>query len=507
MKTREVLRELWRGAAFSQRKAVFLGLVLVAGFLVFWAWRIFGHPMAAVEFNDIPSNTVINQRTMSVEVSKNGTVTIDGKKKNQALRFYDKYDEVRILVFDSTGEYISVFQGIIHLPSAVKSDEVRQIVYAVHGVGSTRIYMSDPQTLVYEANEISPSATLTLVADLPKGMIQPNFWQNLEFSVSNLPVKIWLYVAIVFPTIATVLMLFMILKRRRAQMIPIRGQLGGPPEAIAPALPGVLIDGVVGAREIAATLIDLARRGFIYIINKGNGQFSFGIRRGGDFTTMKGLSNFERELLSKIFLPRAIKSSVADVEMRIGRHIFSRKIAKFYLEIYNAATRQGFFVQNPAKVHLAWKYTGIALFFSSFAGFMLGAIYSADPKYGLFFWVGGMIAAALIIRLSPFMPARTARGNDELQEWLEFREYLTDKKPAKGVQAIQGKFEEYLPYSIVLGAEIDWAKRFGQERFQPPDWYTSSENVVTLDSFAKELFPLIGYVAENLARSHEPTVE
>lgn len=276
---------------------------------------------------------------------------------------------------------------------------------------------------------------------------------------------------------------------------------------VFPAIPGVLIDGVVGAREIAATLIDLARRGFIYIINKGHGQFSFGIRRGVDFGSMKGLSDFEKELLGKVFLPRSIKSSVADVEMRIGRHIFSRKVAKFYLEIYNEATKRGYFVQNPAKVHLAWKYTGVVLFFLSFAGFMLGAIFGADPKYGLFFWVGGMIAAAVIVRLAPFMPARTNLGNQQLQEWLEFREYLTDRKPAPGTQAFAGKFEENLAYSIVLGAEIDWAKRFGKEPFRPPDWYSSNENVVTLDSFARELFPLIGYVADNLARAHEPTVE
>ena len=222
---------------------------------------------------------------------------------------------------------------------------------------------------------------------------------------------------------------------------------------------------------------------------------------------MAGLTAFEKELLAKVFLPKMIKSTIADVEMRIGRHIFSRRIAKFYLEIYNEATQKGYFVQNPAKVHLAWKYTGVLLFFLSFVGFMIGAIAGADPRYGLFFWVGGMIAAAVIIRLSPFMPARTAKGNEELREWLEFREYLTNPQPVAGVAALQGKFEEYLPYSIVLGAEIDWAKRFGKEPFQQPDWYTSSENVVTLASFANQLFPLIGYVSQNLARSHEPTVE
>ena len=138
---------------------------------------------------------------------------------------------------------------------------------------------------------------------------------------------------------------------------------------------------------------------------------------------------------------------------------------------------------------------------------MLGAILGADPKFGLIFWVGGMASAAVMVKLSPYMPARTEEGNQELREWLEFREYLTDKRPASGVEASQGKFEEFLPYAIVLGAEVDWAKRFMREPFSKPDWYDSAERTVTLNTFAGQLFPLIGYVAENLARSHEPTVE
>lgn len=232
MSTWEVIKALFGEIGIYRKKALFFVILAGVAVLVFLGWQIFGHPLAAVEFNDLPYNSVVNQRIMNIEVSKTGTVTVDGAKKNHVLRFYEQYDELRILVFDSTGEYISAFQGIVHLPAAVKSDEVRQIVYAVHGIGATKIYMSDPQTLVYEATDISPQATLTIVADLPKGLIQPNFWQSLEFSLASLPIKIWLYVAIVLPLVTLVLMLFMILKRRSAQMIPIRGQLGGPPESL-----------------------------------------------------------------------------------------------------------------------------------------------------------------------------------------------------------------------------------------------------------------------------------
>ncbi|MCL5407402.1 MAG: DUF2207 domain-containing protein, partial [Patescibacteria group bacterium] len=256
-----------------------------------------------------------------------------------------------------------------------------------------------------------------------------------------------------------------------------------------------------------ATLVDLAIRGFILIINKGNGEFSFGKLRAKDIEKTTGLEPFERDLLSKIFLTPAYKSTLGDVEMRIGRHIFSRKIAQFYLGVYNFATKKGYFVRNPAKVHLVYKYMGVALLFLSLVGFAIGAITGADPKFGLLFWVGGMIAAFFIIKLSPFMPARSDLGAAELKKWLAFRKYLSSRKSLQAKDVLQGKFEAYLPYAVVLGVEVDWAHKFLKEPFAAPSWYESGEKTVTLENFIGEFFPFIGYVAENLARSHEPTVE
>lgn len=506
MTTWQVAKTLLKEIGIYRRRIIYFGLFFVVALVVYLAWQNLGSTQAAI-LETVPPDALLGQENINIQVQKNGTVLIDNKKNNQALKFYQEYDELRVLIADQPSTFIPAVKVTVHLPEATNATETRQIIYAVHGVNETDAYMTDPQTLVYEALEISPTATLTIVADFPKGMILPNFWQRVGILFANLPVKSWLYVAIVIPSVIFLVMLFMIIKRHQAQIIRLHGSLGGPPEILPPAIPGVLIDGVVGAREIAATLIDLARRGYIYIINKGKGQFSFGMRQGGDIQTLPGLSAYERELLSKIFLPSAYKSTVGDVQMRIGRHIFSKKIANFYLGIYNEATKRGFFVENPAKVHLAWKNTGVVLFFLSFIGFMAGAITGADPKYGVFFWIGGMITSAVIIRLAPFMPARTSKGDHRLQEWLEFRRYLTDHKPATGPMQTKGRFEDFLPYAIVLGAEVDWAKRFGSLQFNKPDWYETDENVVTLDSFASELYPLIGFVAENLARSHEPTVE
>jgi len=447
-----------------------------------------------------------NSINMDVTVSKNGQVTIDGKRNDNALSYLADYDELRIKVAHDEGSYINSFRGTVHLPEDDAAN-VRQIIYATSGVGSSSYSVQDSSTLNYSAQGISPQSIVTIVAYLPKGMVVPNSRGQIENSIKNLPFRIWLVLAIALPLISVIVMLFMVGKRRYGKVFIVRDVSSELPSHDPPAIVGALVDGNVGAREIASTLIDLARRKYIFIINKGNGNFSFGKRKAGDLTSLKELQPFERALLSKIFSAPSYKSTLDDVEMRIGRHIFSRKIASFYLDVYNQTTKKGYFVQNPAKVHLTYKYIGVALFFLSFIALELGAVFGAEPKYSLLFYVGAMIAAFFIIKLSPYMPARTSTGDQALRKWLAFRHYLVSRKSTQASDLLQGKLDEYLSYAIILGAEVEWTNRFLEEPFTKPDWYETPDQVLTMEAFVGEFFPFIGYVADNLAKSHEPTVE
>lgn len=506
MQSWELFKALIREVGLYRKKLLFFLLLVAVVLGVVFLWQKYRQVEAAVELN-APETGYTNQVNLDVIITKDAEVLINNKKDNRVLKFYDNYDEVKILVFNSPGYFIQNFQAIIHLPAPATESNLRQLIYAVHGVGSNGYFMLDPETLVYQASDISPQAVLTIVADLPKGMVKASASQELQFKVGELPLRVWLYVGIILPSITIILMTFMIFKRRSAQFFLIQELSDQPPAKEPPSVVGVLLSGTVGAREIAATLVSLASRRFILIVNKGKGQFSFGKRRSGDYEKMKDLLPFEKVLLDKIFLSQAYRSTLDDVEMRIGRHIFSRKIAQFYLGVYNFATKKGYFVKNPAKVHLSYKYAGIILLFLSLIGFAVGAFAGADPKFGLIFWVGGMGAAFFIIKLSPFMPARARFGTDELKKWLAFRKYLASRKPLQAKEVLQGKFEEYLPYAIAFGVEVEWANRFLKEPFTKPDWYDSAERVITLESFVGQFFPFIGYVADNLAKSHEPTVE
>lgn len=507
MTTWDVIKALLKNTNFYWRKFfVFFGIAAVmAGglFLVKNQDKIEASVKFANQTQDYESGRVL----LNIDVSKNGKIVVNGEDKSKYLKILPDYYEISILAIDQPQTYISSFQAIMNLPETVDESEIERIVYAVHGVSAYQTYMAGPRTIIYTADSIPPQASLTIVARLPKNILTPPISKQIIYNISRVSVKSYLYLAIAMPIIAFIILMMMVARRQQDKLFYLsRKFLSAPPNQTPPPVAGVLIDGQLGHREIASIIIDLARRGYVFINRKGQ-SFTFGKRKSLKLEEMQELKPYEQILLSKIFEPGDYKSTKEDVDMRVGRHIFSHKIAQVYLEIYNEAMKSGFFVKNPAIVHGRWKFTGIGLFFLSVLGFAHAAWRDPDPKFTLFFWVGAMAMSAVIIKLAGLMPVRSVTGTANLRAWMQFMRYLQMPQSIGPEADLMDKFNEYLPYSIVFGVEADWAKRFMRSNFTKPDWYESEEDVITLESFIGGLFPIIDYVATELHKSHEPTVE
>lgn len=503
-----LFKELIHGVDFYWKKFFVLSLliiVLVGG--VYFA-RNFQKSSAEFAFSNDAIYQSFGPKNVYVDVSPNGKVIVDGKTDKNALRIYQDYDEVRIIIVDNPGYFLENLKVVVSLPKPVDTKQVKQITYAIHGTGGHKNTMQDSQTLVYQVDEIASTATVTVVAYLPKGTVNPSLGKLIPYYLGSISAQSYLTTALILPILTLFIVLFMLIKRRKDQIIALNvSPINKPLGPIAPAVIGVLIDGQVSAREITATLVDLAVRGYIYIIRKNNNTFSFGKRKGVNFENSPDIKPYEKILLSKIFEPASYKSSREDVEMRVGHHIFSRKIAQVFLGIYNEVTTAGYFISNPASVHRRWKYTGIVLYILGLLGFIQSALYAPDPKLTLIFWVGELLASMVIIRISGLMPTRSARGSEALRWWVAFRKYLKLNQPIEPGIEHKNMFVKYLPYAIIFGVEVQWAKRFLREEFCTPDWFESGDISMSLEKFVAELFPLVSFVGGILAKSHDPTVE
>lgn len=530
-----------------------------------WAWIIFALAVPVLFVLLVRNNTSYadlgvngqfvapNHTRLAVEVSSTGQVLVDGVRAHRALRLMgqDGNVELRLPLVAEPGFVIESVQAVVTFPKTLKIKSPQDVVATIvdeHGVGNTTIRVSAPNQLIYQAYELSPQANLTIVARLPEGVVTLPLLQRILFASASS----WIFASVGVLAL-TVLVLLMALVRqwKSNRVLNSNRTLLNPPLALAPAISGAIIDGRVGAREIAATLVDLANRGFLYITRRGN-DFVFARRKNFELegpvralselplpgsadvmppppahevvsvsrlaidTTHRlagpavgmstDLRHYEKVLLSKLFNPQEFRASKQTINVRVGRHIFSRRIAQVYWEIYQEATNLGYFEENPSRVHVRFRVAGLLLFFAAVAGLLLG-ILIPDPKYPLLFWVATLVASTLVIGISGLMNIHTPAGKAATETWFAFRNFLTDETPIAYSADAPELFVRYLPYAIAFGVEGEWAQRFLSHTFHPPDWFSTPQDLVSLENFIAAMFPIVHSVSEMFAEVKEPIVQ
>ncbi|EKD57047.1 MAG: hypothetical protein ACD_58C00015G0004 [uncultured bacterium] len=449
-----------------------------------------------------------NSYKVDINIGKDAKVTVNGVETPRLMHIGETQDLFRYIAAGEEGTYIEAIQITVHLPAGANLKEVKPIIYAVHGVDEASFTQPNSQTIVYNASNISPSATFTVVANLPSGLIEFPFWQRFIYTLANMSAYWWLLISII-PFVAAFLYLYIMTRKTLSEWhLPnIKDELSKPPTNLGPAELAILYDGKVTSKAISAILVDLAHRNYINIINK-DGDFSFGKKANiklENWLNNTNLRDYEKVLLSKIFSSDELASGQKDILFRVSHHVFSRKIAQVYVDIYGAVSNRGFFLKDPVKMYQHYRQFGLILFFVGFFGLIVGLVLSIEPKFFLIFWLMLMFTAMLIIKLAPNLPSRSAQGRKELLEWVKFKNYLTKNEPIDGGVG-SGLFEQYLPYAIALGCEVEWAKRFLGKTFMVPNWYISTTSVVLLEDFTAGLYPIISQVSRTLVLSKEPII-
>ena len=234
-----------------------------------------------------------------------------------------------------------------------------------------------------------------------------------------------------------------------------------PPKGVLPGMIGTLFDEKADTRDVTATLVDLAARGF-WRIEQPDPKGDFQIVR---MAPPQGLTGYELLLYDALFGDGAPVVTSSELE---GKS-FGTSVQAIQRELYNAVTEVGWFKGNPQTARGVRTTFGIVIVFAAFfLGISVGAIVIAIPL--------GVIGAAVAIS-SRFAPVRSALGSAVTSEALGFKQYL------ETAEADQIKFEEgqdifsrYLPYAIVYGCADRWAKIFAELAargvpMQQPTWY------------------------------------
>jgi uncharacterized membrane protein YgcG len=440
-----------------------------------------------------------------------------------ALNHYRDRDELYWkAIFEDREEVVKRAKVMVHLPDPVEEGKLKADLYS--GAQSSRFFRLDASTIAYEGEELPPHGRFEVLVRFPPGMVERHFYWGRFFRERISPLFPLFLPLICF------LFLFLLFwhKGRDYRVDPVATDLREPPSELAPALAGTLIDERADLKEIVATLVDLARRGYLEMTDKRSGRWLFS-RSDLEITLKRrpeegSLLSFERALLLHLFGDKeeGNKITLADLKDSFYRHLPALKD-----EIYALCQRLGLFERDPRRVTRSY-VAGAAILLvvglivlgldvpaAAFMG-LWAALFSGIPSFLLFQsaregkWVlvaflsffvlvgmgvmvlalpailgqsgigslgrlglGLLFCSPIVAAFAPAMPRRTVKGSTEKAKWMAFYRYLKEISDFRDQAAGAEIYERYLPYAIAFGAEKEWTARFARLEVPPPTWYRS----------------------------------
>jgi predicted membrane protein DUF2207 len=256
-----------------------------------------------------------------------------------------------------------------------------------------------------------------------------------------------------------------------------------PPANLIPAEAGALLDERAHPRDVIATVVDLAVRGYLSIepITTAFGAQDFMFKKlkpvGGD----SELKDFELFVLAKVF------GGDWAINMRLlseVRRDYENVFPPIRDRLYRLMVQGGLFPASPGHVRAGWMLAGAI---AAIGGFVL-------PSYGPA-WLGfyepwlriALVASGLVfVGWGWVMPRKTRAGVQQMAHVRGFQEFLERAEKDRLERLPADTFHRWLPWAIALGVSERWIFNFQGLKVAAPSWYRSGRDF-SLPSFAHDL--------------------
>lgn len=278
------------------------------------------------------------------------------------------------------------------------------------------------------------------------------------------------------------------------------------PKNLTPAEVGLLNDYSVDSRDLTATIIDLATRGYIKIHDEEK-SIAAGFMKKHEFTLeltnhrVGNLKYHERRLLEALFKP--LQTGVT-LEMKdINKVEMYEASVQIRHKLKNALTKEhGLLEEAPKTAHaILW---GIA------AGSLV-LIFVSGAGWG---WIAGMILAiSSSVLFIALMRRRSHAGVKAYENIKGLKLYMNtaEKDRMKMMESVDRPyaepahtvefFEKLLPFAVALGVEKSWAKQFENIYREAPSWYSGSYGSFNTVYFTSSLASSMSSLNANFSTS------
>ncbi len=422
-----------------------------------------------------PDKTITGEHTYSISYSVAG-----------ALTYFSDHDE---LYWNVTGDNWQVPMNAviarIQLPAAVAKNNLR-IACFTGSSGSTETncnstYNEKEKTVTIQTSRSLDSYEgMTVVVGFPKGLVavlEPkeyvSFWETFWGRVLIAAIIV---VAVVWYIIAPLVLPVLWWKYGRDPKSPV-GEASAwfaPPKgkdgrALTPGETGTLVDERADNADITATIIDLARRGYLKIIEKTKGDIH--LKKETSLVTGDILQPFEKTLFNGMFKTKdTITLKTADL---------TKVVSDTKNKLYESVVDEEFFPKNPQSIRTAFSVGGV-----------------------LSLMTGNFLLFLSLILFGYHMPRKTILGAGAAAMARALKSFITSQERQFKFQAQkQMLFEKMLPFAIAFGVERIWIARFAEMHLAKPDWYQGYFSRFNVIAFSDSLHS----TSTNVAHAATPT--
>jgi uncharacterized membrane protein len=389
---------------------------------------------------------------------------------SDAISFFDDHDE---LYWNVTGTDWDVplnsVTAHIVLPSGVTG--LRAVAYTgVFGARgqSSDVQIKDNMVEIATARPLGFHEGLTAVVGFDKGFVHPPSAASkiFRFLASNWP--------FVIPIGAFAVMFYLYWTRGRD---PEQGSITvqyDPPDNLTPGECGTLVDNEASMRDITATLVDLAVKGYITIEQKDESHLlglshskSYAFHLKKPPAAWAQARPHEQAMLMALFDGGA----TPDVRLADLQNHFYTNLPGIRDRIFDALMGDGYYLHRPDTVRQAYVGSGIVTAILLLVGSTWLSEQTGVPQ--LTWIIAGILSGIVICVFGWFMPARTISGWRTLKKLLGFEDFLgrVQKDQIDRLEKSPELFEKYLPYAMALHVEKKWVQAFSGIALQPPQWY------------------------------------
>lgn len=368
---------------------------------------------------------------------------------------YSDHDELYWNIIGTSWEVpIQTVTATIQFPFTIAQNEMNLKCFTGTNQSSTRAcnieYVNGVVTVsTYES--LAPNEGLTVVVGFPKNLLTITEAKKVDTTVDTI---IGFIVSALFMLIGFLwyiaLPIWIIVHWIRFGRDP-KGTIGAAHvwfdvpklengKALSPGETGTLVDETVDLKDIIATVIDLARRGYLKIVEKKKNDFYL------EKLIPKGkstLESFEKKLYDGIFSK--------ETSVRIKDTDLATVVTNTKATLYDLVVQDGLFPKNPQSQRiLFYVLAGVALF------------------------TGNFVLAIVAFLFGRVMPRKTIAGVNATNIANALKGFIVSQDRQYKFQAEkQLLFEKMLPYAIVFGVEKIWAERFKDMNIIEPSWYQS----------------------------------